>query len=118
MRVACGVRLQRFGVLPVAVSAVLGSLTGEAQTTNAIVDVHGDDPEFGYRFIAEELEQTGHRDAAIAAGGAHSCALLADGTAKCWALNSSGQLGDGTTTNVSTPVVVTGLSSAIRDHGR
>ena len=33
----------------------------DAHATNVIVDVHGDDPEFGYRFIADELEQRGHR---------------------------------------------------------
>jgi transposase InsO family protein len=33
----------------------------DAHTTNAIVDVHGDDPEFGYRFIADELERGDHR---------------------------------------------------------
>jgi putative transposase len=33
----------------------------DAHTTNAIVDLHADDPEFGYRFIADELEQLGHR---------------------------------------------------------
>lgn len=33
----------------------------DAHTTNAILDVHADDPEFGYRFIADELEQQGQR---------------------------------------------------------
>ena len=33
----------------------------DAHITNAILDVHADDPEFGYRFIADELEQQGHR---------------------------------------------------------
>jgi hypothetical protein len=33
----------------------------DAHTINAILDVHADDPEFGYRFIADELEQHGHR---------------------------------------------------------
>ena len=33
----------------------------------------------------------------IEAGGAHSVALLVDGTVRAWGLNSSGQLGDGTT---------------------
>ena len=42
----------------------------------------------------------------IAAGGLSTCARLDDGTARCWGLNSSGQLGDGTTTNRQLPVVV------------
>lgn len=33
----------------------------DAQLTNAIVDVHVEDPEFGYRFIADELHAAGHR---------------------------------------------------------
>ena len=33
----------------------------DAHLTNAIVDVDGDDPEFGDRFIADELDRAGHR---------------------------------------------------------
>jgi putative transposase len=33
----------------------------DAYLTNAIVDVHGDDPEFGYRLIADELEAAGQQ---------------------------------------------------------
>lgn len=29
--------------------------------TNAAADLHGDDPEFGYRLIADELRDAGHR---------------------------------------------------------
>jgi uncharacterized repeat protein (TIGR01451 family) len=50
---------------------------------------------------------------AIAGGDNHSLALKSDGTVWAWGLNSSGQLGDGTTTNKTTPVQVTGLTSVI-----
>lgn len=32
----------------------------DAHLTNAIVDLHTDDPEFGYRFLADELQAAGH----------------------------------------------------------
>ena len=32
----------------------------DAYLTNALIDAHGDDPEFGYRFLADELERDGH----------------------------------------------------------
>jgi alpha-tubulin suppressor-like RCC1 family protein len=46
--------------------------------------------------------------AAIAVGGFHSCALKTDGVARCWGGNSSGELGDGSTTNRSNNVDVLG----------
>ena len=50
--------------------------------------------------------------ASIALGGSHSCALLGDGTMKCWGYNTYGQLGDGTTTDRTTPVEVSGITTA------
>lgn len=46
-------------------------------------------------------------------GGGFSCALIADGTVRCWGGNSLGQLGDGTTTNQSAPVAVPGLNNVV-----
>jgi alpha-tubulin suppressor-like RCC1 family protein len=51
--------------------------------------------------------------AMVAAGGEHTCALLVDGTARCWGANSFGQLGDGSTARSPVPVRVKGLSSAV-----
>lgn len=50
--------------------------------------------------------------AAIAAGGGHTCALLLDGTVKCWGSNLVGQLGNETVEKDSTtPVAVVGISN-------
>jgi alpha-tubulin suppressor-like RCC1 family protein len=46
----------------------------------------------------------------VDAGGGHSVALLSNGTVRTWGDNSSGQLGDGTTTNRTRPVSVLGLT--------
>jgi len=50
---------------------------------------------------------------AIAAGTYHACALLASGAVQCWGLNSFGELGNGSTTNSSTPVAVTNLAGSV-----
>jgi len=38
---------------------VSGRELDDAYLTNALLDAHGDDPAFGYRFLADELERAG-----------------------------------------------------------
>jgi putative transposase len=40
---------------------VCDRLIDDAHVVNAILDVHDDDPEFGYRLITDELQAAGHR---------------------------------------------------------
>ena len=42
----------------------------------------------------------------IALGGFHACAILDDGSVKCWGRNSAGQLGIGTTDGTGVPTAV------------
>jgi alpha-tubulin suppressor-like RCC1 family protein len=56
--------------------------------------------------------------AQLVAGGAHTCALTSDGAAHCWGSNTSGQLGDDSTTDRHAPVAVaTDLKFASIDAG-
>lgn len=47
----------------------------------------------------------------ISAGYYHTCAVVDDGTVRCWGRNDFGLLGDGTTTPRSYPVTVSGLNN-------
>jgi len=49
----------------------------------------------------------------ISAGINHACAVTTEGGAKCWGINGSGQLGDGTTTQRTAPVDVVGLETGV-----
>jgi alpha-tubulin suppressor-like RCC1 family protein len=50
--------------------------------------------------------------ASVSAGGQHACALLRDGSARCWGANKYGQLGSGTLTSSRVPVRVVSLAGA------
>lgn len=57
--------------------------------------------------VAEPVQVAGIENAVhVAVGASHSCAVLGDGTAKCWGSNNNGQLGDGSTTERLSPVFV------------
>lgn len=49
----------------------------------------------------------------VAAGVAHTCALLQGGQVFCWGGNENSQLGDGTAEDRLTPVVVSGLAAHV-----
>ena len=51
----------------------------------------------------------GRTAVAISAGDYHTCAILDDGSISCWGGNNIGQLGDGTTTNRTSPTQTSSL---------
>jgi alpha-tubulin suppressor-like RCC1 family protein len=46
--------------------------------------------------------------AKVFCGETHTCALLTNGSVKCWGANGGGRLGDGTTTPRLAPVFLSG----------
>jgi alpha-tubulin suppressor-like RCC1 family protein len=50
----------------------------------------------------------------VAVGETHSCALTGAGGVRCWGGNRVGQVGDGTTNDLSTAVAVSGLQTGVK----
>lgn len=53
---------------------------------------------------------------ALSAGGNTTCAQTAEGELWCWGENTYGQLGDGSTTRRTTPVLVSGVINPVKVH--
>src|SRR5262249_26812174 len=90
--------------------AIVNGLANAAQIATA--DFNGDEyallvgggvASFDTSFVPVTV--SGLPSAIFVTGGTnHACAVLSDGTARCWGQNASGQLGTGTTDNSVTPV--------------
>ena len=59
------------------------------------------------------VDGNGFSASTVSAGYYHTCALISDGTVKCWGYGSYGQLGNGGSSSSAVPVPVSGLSNAI-----
>ena len=100
------------GVFPPAIAITAGQLHTCMLFNNGSVDCWGSNTygELGAGVAdasAHEIPQAvpdfNGNVTAIASGGIHNCALTKTGATLCWGYNGAGQLGDGTTTNRSTP---------------
>ena len=110
-----GLRLLLFGALCASVTLGVLSLSAQTQPTSITISPLAPHPAVGQtqQFAAwsGNTLQLGE-GGAVSGGGHHTCAVLSDGTVRCWGYNLYGQLGDGTTTTRSVPAPVSGLSGA------
>ena len=70
---------------------------------------------YAFRVAAVNLVNTGPWSAeeiTADAGNSHSCAVMANGSVKCWGLNNWGQLGNNSITNSLTPVPVSNIDGS------
>lgn len=77
---------------------------------------HGElgDGSTAYRVTPVDVQGLTSGVKGIAVGGFHTCALLNDGSMKCWGANWHGQLGDDTKEEKHLPVDVVGLAGPVK----
>ena len=85
---------------------------GELGDGNAILQPQRGGPSTSHSSVPVTVVGISTAVAITASDGYHSCAVLQNGTVKCWGDNVSGQLGDGTRTTAVTPVTVVGITTA------
>ncbi len=83
--------------------------TSSDEATGTVTIASNDPDENTFDFLIEGNGFT--RKPSIEGGGGHTVALKENGTVWAWGYNNYGQLGDGTTTNRTTPMQVSGLSN-------
>ncbi len=90
----------------------LGSSSGDTTATEALRTRSLEDPEIYKDYLPQGKDFKDLKKVAqIAAGTNHTCALLEDGTLRCWGGNGSGQLGNNSIVDSRIPVRMEGLSA-------
>ena len=89
--------------------ARMGSSGIKCWGSNSVGQLGDNEP--WYRNEPVDVPGLGSGVKSITSGDLHTCAVTATGAVKCWGANASGQIGDGTTVNRTTPTAVSGLTS-------